>query len=444
MNLLYILPEYVNNAGGGIITFYRNFLPLLAAQGHRVKVIVGSGVVAERAVSAVNIDGVMVETLEWTRLEKFYQRFAHYSALPGLRRFLAGAWAMWEQANKGEGFDLVEVSDWGLLYLPWVIEKCPPIVVQMHGSMGQIDLHDPVRGEEVQGNLIRMIERQGVALATSVQAYSAANAQFWSSQISKPVKHILPAWKPLQSNREQGTRSERGLVVGRVQRWKGPAILCSALSIMGKRAPGIDWVGRDTVFGNKGLRTSDYLEKNWPEIWGSLVDHKPQQSFEQTARFQAEAKFILVPSLWDTFNFTCVEAMGAGTPVICSNGAGAHELIDDGVNGFIFENGNAESLVNAIERMLSLSDAGRRDLVEAAQETVLRELDPVAICRQREQVYSSLSHKGRQTALDNSDWLREACSPAKPARDRLDFLDQLPLKALVAYSFRRTFEKIWR
>jgi len=58
MKLLCLLPEYVTNAGGGIITFYRHFLPLLAAQGHQVRVIVGSGVVAERSPTPVVIDGV--------------------------------------------------------------------------------------------------------------------------------------------------------------------------------------------------------------------------------------------------------------------------------------------------------------------------------------------------------------------------------------------------
>lgn len=443
MKLLYLLPEYVTNAGGGIITFYRHFLPLLAAQGHEVRVIVGSGVVAEHAPKPVMIDGVSVETLDHALLDRYHARFARYAALPGLRRFLAGAWAMREQAGCGEGYDLAEAADWGLLFLPWVIEQGPPAVVQLHGSMGQIDLHDPVRGEEVQGNLVRLLERAGLAQAECAQAYSLANAGFWQRQSDRAVDRILPAWKPLIPHDASVQKNTRGLVVGRVQRWKGPEVLCQALRLLGAKAPPIDWMGRDTPYESRDIKTSDHLRQAWPDIWGKVVTQQPQQPFEQTARLQAQAAFMIVPSLWDTFNFTCVEAMGAGTPVICSTGAGASELIEDGVNGFVFENGSAESLAAAIERLLALSGPARDELAEAGRQTVLRELDPAAVCRQRLAAYENVVQTGAGKALPADDWLRLACEPAQAAGHvSLDFLDHLPLKSLVEYSARRALKKL--
>jgi len=443
MKLLYLLPEYVTNAGGGIITFYRHFLPLLAAQGHEVRVIVGSGVVAERSPSPDMIDGVIVETLDHALLAQYQARFARYAALPGLRRILAGAWAMREQAGNGDGHDLVEAADWGLLFLPWVVEQGPPLVAQLHGSMGQIDLYDPVRGEDVQGNLIRMLERTGLAQAACAQAYSQANAGFWQRQTGRAVVRIMPAWRPLLPYDPSIKKNGRGLVVGRVQRWKGPEVLCQALRLLGDRAPPIDWVGRDTPYESRDIKTSDYLCQTWPDIWGKVVTQQPQQPFEQTARLQAQAAFMVVPSLWDTFNFTCVEAMGAGTPVICSSGAGASELIVDGVNGFAFENGNAESLAAAIERMLSLSDTVRKELAEAGRQTVLRELNPASVCRQRLAAYENVVRGKTGKALASDDWLRLACEPGGPVgRESLDFLDHLPLRSLIEYSASRAMKKL--
>jgi glycosyltransferase involved in cell wall biosynthesis len=444
MKLLYLLPEYVTNAGGGIITFYRNFLPQLAAQGHEVRVIVGSGVTAVHAPAQVVIDGVSVEMLDHAMLDQYHARFARYAALPGLRRFLAGAWAMWEQAKRGEGYDLVEAADWGLLFLPWVVEQGPPAVVQLHGSMGQIDLHDPVRGEEVHGNLIRMIERTGISKAACAQTLSQANADFWQRQTGRAVDRILPAWQPLLApDFSSPLRQARGLVVGRVQRWKGPEVLCQALRLLGAKAPLIDWMGRDTSYESRNIKTSDHLRQNWPDIWGKIVTHQPQQPFEQTAHLQAAAAFMVVPSLWDIFNFTCVEAMGTGTPVICSTGAGASELIEDGVNGFVFENGSAESLAAAIERLLSLSETERSELAEAGRQTALRELDPVEVCRQRLAAYENIVRTGAGRALPSDDWLRLACEPGKAVgHESLDFLDHLPLKSLVDYSTRRAIQKL--
>lgn len=443
MKILYLLPEYVTNSGGGIITFYRHFLPLLAAQGHQVRVIVGSGVVAERSPSPIMINGVRVEMLERSLLDRYHERFSRYAALPGLRRFLAGAWAMREQAGFGEGYDLVEAADWGLLFLPWVVEQGPPLVTQLHGSMGQIDLHDPIHGEEVQGNLIRLIESRALACATQAQAYSVANATFWQSQARCPVERIFPAWKPLLEPEPNVQKSSRGLVVGRVQKWKGPEVLCQALSLLGDRAPGIDWVGRDTAYGTRVATMSGYLRQTYPDIWGRHVMHLPQQAFEQTARLQAQAAFMVVPSLWDTFNFTCVEAMGAGTPVICSTGAGASELIEDGVNGFVFDSGNAESLAAAIERMQSLSDAARKELAQAGRQTVLRKLNPATVCHQRLAAYENVARGKPAKALATDDWLRLACEPDSTAgRESLDFLDHLPLRSLIEYSATRAMKKL--
>lgn len=443
MKLLYVLPEYVTNAGGGIITFYRHFLPLLAAQGHEVRVIVGSGVVAERSPSPIMIDGVSVETLDHDLLDRYHARFARYAALPGLRRFLAGAWAMREQAEHGEGYDLVEAVDWGLLFLPWAVEQGPPLVAQLHGSTGQIDLHDPVRGEEVQGSLVRMLEQAGIANATCPQAYSQANAGFWQRQTGREVERILPAWRPLLAHDASVKKTARGLVVGRVQKWKGPDVLCQALRLLDDKAPPIDWMGRDTPYQSRDLMTSDHLRRSWPDIWGKVVTQQPQQPFEQTARLQAQAAFMIVPSLWDTFNFTCVEAMGAGTPVICSTGAGASELIEDGVNGFAFENGSAESLAAALDRLLSLGDTRRKEIAEAARQTVRRELDPGTVCRQRLAAYAKLVQTGPSGALPADDWLRLACEPARTSgSESLDFLDHLPLRSLVEYNASRAMKKL--
>lgn len=437
MKLLFMLPEYVTDAGGGIIAFYRHFLPLLSRRGHDVRVLVGSGVKAEASKSSRIIDGVHVESLEYERLMGYYARFGHYSALPVLRRHLAASWAMWEQAGRGEGYDVVEAADWGLLFLPWIIEDGPPCVVQLHGSIGQIDVHDPLRGEEVHGQLARLIESIGVSQASVAQAYSHGNAQFWSRRSRRRVDRILPAWQPHDASGSSSVRTSRGLVVGRVQRWKGPEVLCEALELLGTRAPSIDWVGRDTPYEQRNVTTSAHLAMTWPTVWGQRVVQVPQQPGDVTARLQGEAAFVVVPSLWDTFNFTCAEAMGAATPVICSKGAGASELIEDGVSGFVFEIGDSHGLAGALDRLLSVGEAKRRSIGEMGRQVVTDALDPVKRTGERLQAYEAAVLDGPQKALAGDDWLRLACAPGGSGSDSLAFLDQTPLRHLLTYVLQR-------
>lgn len=441
MKLLFVLPEYLPHAGGGIITFYRMLLPRLVAMGHHVRVIIGSGVFSQPAAPPVQIDGVQVEMLDSALCDKYLSRFSCYAATPGLGRYLAAAWALHEQAGRGEGYDLVETTDWGLLFLPWVLEPGPPVVVQMHGSGGQIEMHDPVAGEELQGQLLRLIERQGIALADRVQSYSRANAEFWRAQASREVEFIPPAWASLVGESASAPRSKRGLVVGRVQRWKGPQVLCEAMQLLGERAPGIDWMGRDTVYEDRTTSTSAHLAKTYPDIWNRRLVHQPQQPFEQTARLQAQAAFVVVPSTWDVFNFTCIEAMGAGTPVICSTGAGASQMIDDGINGFVFDNEDASSLAAAMGRFLALTPPQRETLAAAGQATILSELDPDKVGWRRLQSYREVVAAPRQCARPD-DWLRRACMPQDAPIGGLGFLDQLPLKPLVNYVWRRSLDKL--
>lgn len=443
MRLLYMLPEYVTDSGGGIIAFYRHFLPLLSRQGHEVRVLVGSGVKAEASKSSRIIDGVHVEFLEHERLMDYHARFGHYSALPALRRHLAASWAMWEQSGRGEGYEVVEAADWGLLFLPWIVEGGPPCVVQLHGSIGQIDVHDPLRGEEVHGQLVRLIESIGVSQASVAQAYSHGNADFWRRSSRRRVDRILPAWQPQSAPGSAPVRKSRGLVVGRVQRWKGPEVLCEALELLGARAPSIDWVGRDTLFENRKTTTSAHLATTWPNIWGKGVLQRSQQPADVTARLQAEAAFVVVPSLWDTFNFTCAEAMGVATPVICSKGAGSSELIEDGVSGFVFEAGDAHGLASALDSLLSLSERTRRSIAEAGRQAVTEALDPVKRTGERQEAYEAAVRDGPKAGLASDDWLRLACAPRGRGADSLAFLDQTPLRQLLVYTLQRLRDKVF-
>src|SRR5947209_607705 len=115
MRLLILAPEY-EGSGGGIMTFYQALIPALQDQGVVVSIIEGSAYHTGGDNSLRQRNGVRVQTLELNRVHRWHDQFGHLAAAPGLRRHLAAAWAMWEQAHFGEDADIVEASDWGLLF----------------------------------------------------------------------------------------------------------------------------------------------------------------------------------------------------------------------------------------------------------------------------------------------------------------------------------------
>src|SRR5690348_87631 len=136
MRLLILTPEY-EGSGGGIMTFYQSLIPALQAQGVKVRVIEGSAFHAAQHKSVRSRNSVHAETLELHRLHRWHAKFGHLAAIPGLRRHLAAAWAMWEQAGFGEDIDIIEACDWGLLFVPPALARKRPLVVQCHGSIAQ-------------------------------------------------------------------------------------------------------------------------------------------------------------------------------------------------------------------------------------------------------------------------------------------------------------------
>lgn len=74
---------------------------------------------------------------------------------------------------------------------------------------------------------------------------------------------------------------------------------------------------------------------------------------EELRRIYAGAKALIFPQVED-FGLAAAEAIACGTPVIAYNGGGAKEIIQSGVNGFLFDKQTPEAIQFIIERFPSL------------------------------------------------------------------------------------------
>jgi UDP-glucose:(heptosyl)LPS alpha-1,3-glucosyltransferase len=82
----------------------------------------------------------------------------------------------------------------------------------------------------------------------------------------------------------------------------------------------------------------------------------------------AGADVFVLPTRYDPFANTCLEAMACGLPVLTTRANGATELIDDGVNGCVLEvPPMADALADAVQSLLPCEP--RLAMGEAAQRT---------------------------------------------------------------------------
>ncbi|WP_307292285.1 glycosyltransferase family 4 protein [Pedobacter agri] len=436
MNILFILPEYLPHSGGGISTYYQHYITALKPHVTKIKVIVGSGYV--QSDDTFELDGVKVEYLKPILHQKYLKCFSQYDLAPDFKANLASAWAMWEQIQNGDGYDLIECTDFGLGFVPGIIQHQKPIVVRLHGSSGQIALYEnSLRNFGV--SLYTSTELNLLARCDSLITHSKANQQFWKEIFpNKKIEHFYPIYENLHPPVPFNQRNNVGLVTSRIQKWKGPITVCEALSEM-TNPPKIKWIGRDMDFSAQ-QSTAEYLREHFPTIWKKqVVMEKPMPNAAVVSQ-QQQAKFGLIPSSWDMFNFTCLEFLSLGTPVVCSDGAGASELIKDGENGFKFKANDKHSLIIALDKANNLDQYTFSRITAAGLEIVQTQLSAATLLPLYLAHYQRLIASFKPTT--RNILLEELYQP-KDGMHKLDEnLDKLPLKRLLYYIVKRISSKI--
>lgn len=379
-------------------------------------------------------EGTKVTVLESARYSNWHGRFAHFAMFPQLRSHLAAAFAIHEQAAEGRGYDVVEATDWGMLFLPWVTKSDARVVVQLHGSCGQIALHEPVAGQEAEGAFELLLEAAGFAAAPVATTYSHANQTWWAGVAKRDVAYVPP---PL-ALKEPATRGPRSgwVTFGRIQRWKGPQVACAAWDLLGEEGPTLQWHGRDTLHGASGLSTSAWLAREYPRVWGNRILPVGQLAPSAVSAALQGAKAVVIPSEWDVFNLVTAEAMACGCVTVVSSGAGAADLIVEGRNGFVFPAGDERALADAVRRVERMPEDDCRRMGDEAARTVAERLAPHAVAEEKLKLYRA----SQPPPVGDVAWLQDCLFP--PATTGTSFLDGLPLRELLRYVKGRALRKL--
>jgi len=162
-------------------------------------------------------------------------------------------------------------------------------------------------------------------------------------------------------------RDNRNFVfVGRLAPEKGAALFAQAAKQLGVHA----------VFVGDGPEAETIRRLNpEAEITGWVT---PAQVQEHLSR----ARAVVFPSLWyECQPLVPIEALLRGVPVVCGRWSAAHEVVEDGVNGVIYDAPTAEALAEALSRVQAIGDFDSTALAEAVSpEHHLESL--LAICNQ--------------------------------------------------------------
>ncbi len=170
--------------------------------------------------------------------------------------------------------------------------------------------------------------------------------------------------KPNFTNSQPDLGEHQGgfaLYVGRISEEKGVSTLVKAWEKIGEKLP------------LKVAGTGPLLEKlKAKSVKG--VEFLGWSKAENTKQLMKDAAVLIFPSEWyEGFPMVFVEAMKVGLPILSSDIGSQNEIIEEGVNGWKFKAGNAESLVEKVFETLKTPQLDFKRIIKKATKDYLQE-----------------------------------------------------------------------
>jgi glycosyltransferase involved in cell wall biosynthesis len=327
----------------------------LARRGHEVHVLSCS---EGQGTEDHDDDGVRLHLRGVPRLfPKLRRRF------PGTARRLEGAIARYREYRRlGIDVDVIEAPDWLAEGLIFGVLRSRPLVAHLHTPLRFVERHNPASFRWTRdAALADRLERVAVKHANVVTCPSRLLAddvkrERWLVS-RKPViirYPIEPApWRSLQPAEQSPPRV---LAVGRLEGRKAPEVLVKASALLREDIAELEvvFVGLSSIHYGESYR--DWLVGLAESLRAPcrFVDAVPR---DELGKWYASARVVALPSRYDNFPYSGLEAMAAGRPLVCTDRTGVAELV----------RGTRAGQVVAADDPVALADALRPFLLESAR-----------------------------------------------------------------------------
>lgn len=359
MHICFMLTAFHSSShGGGAESYVSTMADALVERGHRVSVIAFGN--AEHQ-PGVRLRSVQQPNLHW-----------YLYGLPLLRsltmpvreiEWSRSMWAALAELDKEDPVDVVETGETLALQQLTPGPK-PPLVVRGHGNPEAIKrLGNGSSG--VGDRLGRKLQLAGLRRAGAITAVSGFQARELARDLSLPEDSIDVIPNPISPELfrralEPRVEPDRPVVLytGRIELNKGSLELLRSVDRVLARFPDVEYViagGRHNSIDEQALARE--LGSNGKRGKVRLVGHV---AWQQLAEWYRRATVFVMPSHYETFGISVIEAMAFGLPVVATKVGGLPEVVADGVTGILVPRGDANALADAVTQLLGDADLRRR------------------------------------------------------------------------------------
>jgi glycogen(starch) synthase len=373
-------PETV---GGGIGTYTANIARGLATAGHQVSVIARS---VKGGETVHHEDGVRVHRiLPCAIVGLTYALRGYGDGKTFLDAYLysRAVAARVRRLMVEDGLDIVQSPEHGAEGFVLARDGAPiPHVVRFHTPLVMVT---EAAGQRlsVGGRIVDAMERataRRAALYTS-GSHALAMAVAARFRIARERIRVVPNFIDHETFRP-ASESEAAafppahpptvLYVGKIAPLKGARVLAEAIPRIVSRVPAVKViiVGSDHPAPPSGSTKAEMQAVFEEAGVASSVTFLPPRERAALVRLYQGADVCVLPTLWDNFPNTCLEAMACGVPVVATAVGGLPEIIHDGIDGLLVPLRDPEALADAVVRLLSHADM-RKTMGRTARKTIV-------------------------------------------------------------------------
>lgn len=158
----------------------------------------------------------------------------------------------------------------------------------------------------------------------------------------------------------------RFLFIGRMLRDKGIEEYFEAAKAIKGKYPNTEFQILGNVEGPFHARLDEHVKAGTVKHLGTTSDVRP---------YIGAVECTIMPSYHEGMSNVNLESAASGRPVITTDVPGCRETVDDGVTGFLVKAKDASSLIDGVEKFLSLTYEQKKQMGIAGRKKVEREFD---------------------------------------------------------------------